>query len=184
MPMLCAAEAQEVLRNAQPVCSAAAVTQAVHRVAAEVSGVLATLNPLVLSVMSGAMVFTGQILPLLRFPLALDYVHLTRYGDATSGGSIEWKVFPAEALAGRVVLVLDDILDEGHTLVEIRRRVLAAGASRFYAAVFADKDIGKPKPIAADFVGMRVPNRYLFGFGMDVKGAWRNLPEVYAVKQD
>ncbi len=184
MRMLLAAQAQELLKNAQPVCSAAAVKQAVRRVAAEVSGVLATQNPLVLSVMSGAMVFTGQLLPLLRFPLALDYLHLTRYGDALSGGGIEWKVFPGEALAGRVVLVLDDILDEGHTMVEIRRRVLAAGASRFYAAVFADKDIGRPKPIAADFVGIQVPNRYVFGFGMDVKGAWRNLPEIYALNPE
>ena len=182
--MLLAAEAQELLKNAQPVCSAAAVRQAVRRVAAEVSGVLATLNPLVLSVMSGAMVFTGQLLPLLRFPLTVDYLHVTRYGDAISGGRLAWKVFPAEALAGRVVLVLDDILDEGHTMVEIRQRILAAGASRFYAAVFADKDIGRPKPIAADFVGISVPNRYVFGFGMDVKGAWRNLPEIYALRQD
>lgn len=182
--MLLADEAQKLLKNAQPVCSAAAVTQAVKRVAAEVSTALATVNPLVLSVMSGAMVFTGQLLPLLRFPLAVDYLHVTRYGDAISGGRIEWKAFPAEPLAGRVVLVLDDILDEGHTMVEIRRRVLAAGAREFYAAVFADKDIGRPKPIAADFVGIRVPNRYVFGFGMDVKGAWRNLPEIYALNAE
>ena len=62
--------------------------------------------------------------------------------------------------------------------------MLAAGAKRFYCAVFADKDLGKPKPIAADFVGVPVPNRYVFGFGMDVKGAWRNLPAIYAVKRE
>jgi len=179
--MLRADEAQELLKNAQPVCSAEAVTKAVHRIAGEVTSALATLNPVVLCVMSGAMVFAGQLLPLLRFPLAVDYLHVTRYGDAISGGRLEWKVFPAAALAGRVVLALDDILDEGHTMVEIRQRILAAGASRFYAAVFADKDIGRPKPITADFVGVRVPNRYVFGFGMDVKGAWRNLPEIYAL---
>jgi hypoxanthine phosphoribosyltransferase len=177
-------EAQEILKNAQPVCSAEAVARAVRRVAQEVTGALATLNPLVLSVMNGALVFTGQLLPLLRFPLTLDYLHVTRYGAAISGGHLEWKVFPSERLAGRVVLVLDDILDEGHTLHEIRQRVLAAGASRFYAAVFADKDIGRAKPIAADFVGIKVPNRYVFGFGMDVKGAWRNLPEIYALTED
>jgi hypoxanthine phosphoribosyltransferase len=134
--------------------------------------------------MSGAVVFTGQLLPLLEFPLDVDYVDLTRYGDATVGGRIEWKKFPAAKIAGRVVLIIDDILDEGHTLAEIRRRVLEAGATRFYATVFADKLIGKTKPIAADFVGITLPNRYVFGFGMDVKGAWRNLPAVYALKQD
>ena len=182
--MLAAGEAQELLNTAELVCSAAAVERAVRRMAAEISEALAVLNPLVLSVMSGAVVFAGQLLPLLKFPLSFDYIHLTRYGNATSGGRIEWKVFPADAIAGRVVLVLDDILDEGYTMAEIRRRVLAAGASRFYAAVFADKDIGRPKPIAADFVGVKLPNRYVFGFGMDVRGGWRNLPAVYALKQD
>jgi hypoxanthine phosphoribosyltransferase len=133
--------------------------------------------------MSGAVVFTGQLLPLLEFPLDVDYIHLTRYGDATVGGRIEWKAFPVAKIAGRVVLIVDDILDEGHTLAEIRRRVLATGASQCYAAVFADKDIGKHKPVAADFVGVTLPNRYVFGFGMDVKGAWRNLPAVYAMKE-
>ena len=111
-------------------------------------------------------------------------MHLTRYGNATIGGRIEWKVFPLEAVAGRVVLVVDDILDEGYTMAEIRARILAAGARRCYCAVFADKDIGKSKPIAADFVGLRLPNRYVFGFGMDINGAWRNLPEIYAMKRE
>ncbi|TRZ99221.1 MAG: hypoxanthine-guanine phosphoribosyltransferase, partial [Rhodocyclaceae bacterium] len=80
------------------------------------------------------------------------------------------------------VLVVDDILDEGVTLAEIAKRLLAQGASQVLSAVFADKNIGCSKPVAADFIGVRLPNRYVFGFGMDVKGAWRNLPAVYAVK--
>ena len=181
--MLAPQQAWEVLGSAEEVCSAATVAQAVTRIAAEITRVLADDNPLVLSVMGGAVVFTGQLLPLLRFPLEYDYLHLTRYGDATTGGRTEWKAFPLEAVAGRVVLVVDDILDEGYTMAEIRTRILAAGARRCYCAVFADKDIGKSKPIAADFVGVRLPNRYVFGFGMDVKGAWRNLPGIYALKE-
>jgi hypoxanthine phosphoribosyltransferase len=182
--MLAPAQAWEVLQSAEQVCSAAAVTQAVHRIAADITRELAAANPLVLSVMGGAVVFAGHLLPLLKFPLDFDYLHLTRYGRATSGGRLEWKVFPGTPVAGRVVLVVDDILDEGHTMVEIRERVLASGAERFCCAVLADKDLGKPKPIAADFVGVTLPNRYVFGFGMDVQGAWRNLPEIYALKQD
>jgi len=180
--MLAPAQAWEVLGSAEQVCSADTVAQAVKRVAAEITRVLAKDYPLVLSVMGGAVIFTGQLLPLLKFPLDYDYLHLTRYGNATTGGRLEWKVFPGGALAGRVVLVLDDILDEGTTMAAIRARILAAGARRFCCAVFADKDIGRPKPIAADFVGLTLPNRYVFGFGMDVNGAWRNLPEIYALK--
>ena len=181
--MLAPEEAWEVLDSAEHVCSAATVAQAVKRMAAEITRALADDYPLVLSVMGGAVVFTGQLLPLLRFPLDYDYLHLTRYGNATTGGRIEWKVFPHEAVAGRIVLVVDDILDEGYTMAAIRDRILVAGARRFCCAVFADKDLGRSKPIAADFVGLRVPNRYVFGFGMDVNGAWRNLPGIYALKE-
>ncbi len=80
------------------------------------------------------------------------------------------------------MLVLDDILDEGKTLAAVREKLLAAGAREVYCAVLADKDIGRAKPVSADFVGVRLPNRYVFGFGMDVGGVWRNLPAIYALK--
>jgi hypoxanthine phosphoribosyltransferase len=78
--------------------------------------------------------------------------------------------------------VLDDILDEGITLSTIRDWVMSRGAAAFYSAVLAEKEIGRPKPINADFVGLVLPDRYVFGFGMDVYGVWRNLPAIYAVK--
>ncbi len=180
--MLSAEQAREVLAAAELICPAGQVADAVRRVAQEISAALGDANPLVLSVMGGAVVFTGQLLPQLRFPLDFDYVHVSRYGDATRGGELRWIAAPREAIEGRTVLVLDDILDEGVTLAAIRRRMLESGALACYAAVFADKDIGREKPIAADFVGIRLPNRYVFGFGMDISGAWRNLPEIYAVR--
>ena len=101
------AQAWEALQSAELVCSASTVAQAVQRVAADVTRELAAENPLVLSVMGGAVVFTGQLLPQLRFPLEFDYLHLTRYANTTRGGIVEWKVFPRTTLAGRVVLVVD-----------------------------------------------------------------------------
>lgn len=175
-------EAKTILAEADLICSAEESVLAVRRVAAEITTRLADANPLVLAVMGGAVVFAGQLLPQLIFPLDFDYLHVSRYGDVTTGGQLAWIVEPRSAVEGRVVLVVDDILDEGVTLAEIAKRLLAQGASEVLSAVFADKNIGHGKPIAADFVGVRLPNRYVFGFGMDVKGAWRNLPAVYAVK--
>ena len=172
----------EVLKTADLVHGEDELKAAVQRVAQEITGVLAERVPLVLSVMGGAVVFTGQLLPLLHFPLEFDYVHVTRYRGGMQGGTIQWKVEPRPLLAGRVVLVVDDILDEGHTMAAIRERILHEGAAAFYSAVLADKDIGRPKPVRADFVGVTVPDRYVFGFGMDVESAWRNLPAIYAVK--
>lgn len=175
-------DAWEILDTAEQVCSASAVSEAVQRVAAEITARLAHERPLVLSVMGGAVVFTGHLLPLLRFPLDFDYIHVTRYGRGTKGGEISWHVGPKESVKDRVVLVVDDILDAGETLAAVRQRLLESGARQFFSAVFADKRIPRPKPIAADFVGVRVPDRYVFGFGMDVHGLWRNLPAIYALK--
>lgn len=178
--MLNIQQARQILRTAEPIHSEQTVNEAVRRLAAEITQALSHQYPLVLCVMSGAVVFAGQLLPQLRFPLDFDYVHLTRYGNNTTGGEIRWRAAPEENLRDRVVLVLDDILDEGVTLAAIRDKVLENGAKAFYSAVFAEKDTGKSKPCTADFVGLPVPNRYVFGFGMDIQGAWRNLPAVYA----
>lgn len=182
--MLTNQQAREVLSKAELLFSADEVQAALVQVAKEINTTLADQHPLVLSVMGGAVIFTGQLLPMLDFPLDFDYLHVSRYGNEKQGGELHWKVAPRENVCGRVVLVLDDILDEGHTMQAIKQRVMELGATRFYCAVFADKANGKVKPIRADFVGMELPDRFVFGFGMDIHGAWRNLPAIYAVKKE
>ncbi len=174
--------ALDILRDADLVCDQAVVQAAIDRLAHDIAAVLADQAPLVLCVMGGALVFAGQLLPRLTFPLVFDYVHATRYDGGTRGGTLHWRVEPRQRISGRVVLVLDDILDEGHTLAAIKQRLLEQGAVRVYCAVLADKDLGHSKPLTPDFVGFSVPNRYVFGFGMDVEEAWRNLPAIYALK--
>lgn len=181
--MLSCEEAKEVFGTAEQIFSADVVSQTVRRMAVEITKALSDQYPLVLSIMGGAVVFTGQLLPLLEFPLNFDYLHVSRYDNKTQGGKINWMVSPRENVQNRVVLVLDDILDEGITLAAIRDRVMSQGAAAFYSAVFADKHIDRAKPISADFVGIVVPDRYVFGFGMDVHGVWRNLPAIYALKE-
>ena len=174
--------AWDFLRESDPIASAEEVQAAVRSVAAQVQDRLAAEYPLVLAVMGGAVVFAGQILPLLRFPLDFDYIHASRYGDRTRGASVEWRVTPPESVRGRTVLVLDDILDGGDTMAAIRERMLALGADRFYCAVLVEKVLKAKKPIAPDFVGLSVADRFVFGYGMDAKGYWRNLPEIRAMK--
>ena len=178
------ARAWQILESAELIHSAAAVDAAIERVAAEIAVKLKDQYPLVLSVMGGAVVFTGRILPLLNFPLDFDYIHASRYGAANDGGSVDWKVEPKANVAGRVVLVLDDILDIGDTMLAIRERVLGLGARAFYCAVLTDKKKATVKPIRADFVGLALPDRYVFGCGMDARGVWRNLPAIYALRQE
>ena len=177
-------QAWKILNEAQLLCDAREVRGAIERLGRAITERLAERNPLVLVVMRGGLFFAGQLLPHLRFPLELDYVHASRYGRATEGGRLEWKSLPPETVAGRCVLVLDDILDAGETLSAIRSQLLDWGAQSCHIAVLTDKDTGKEKPVRPDFVGITLPNRYVFGCGLDVSGAWRNLPEIYALKED
>src|SRR5918992_1450334 len=175
-------QAWAFLENSDTIASAEEVQAAIRRVAGEIHERLSTAFPMVLAVMGGAVVFAGQLLPLLRFPLDFDYIHASRYGAATRGADVEWKVSPPGLVQGRTVLVLDDILDHGETMNAIRSRLLQLGAKEFYCAVLVEKILGMKKPIAADFVGLSIPDRFVFGCGMDAKGYWRNLPEIRAMK--
>lgn len=177
-------KAQQLLDHAELVAPAATVQAALDRLAGEIGAALGQAFPLVLPVMGGAVVFAGQLLPRLAFPLEFDYLHVTRYRDKTRGGDMEWRVLPGKDVAGRTVLVLDDILDEGETLAAIRDKLIDMGAARVWSAVLTDKANGLAKPIRADFVGLTVPDRFVFGCGMDVYGLWRNLPAIYAMRPE
>lgn len=175
--------AREILDRAEEICPASAVSDAVVRVASAINAALAHDHPLVIVVLRGAVVFAGQLLPQLTFPLDLDSIDATRYDNTTRGGEITFRALPVTEVAGRSVLLIDDILDQGITLKAIRDKLLAMGARKIMIAVFADKQTGRTKPLAADFIGVTLPNRYVFGYGMDVHGYWRNLPSIYALKE-
>lgn len=178
-----ASAAWAFLENSERISSAEDVQAAIRRLAGEIGQRFRESYPLVLVVMGGAVVFAGQLLPLLRMPLDLDYIHVSRYGAATKGGGIEWRVEPPNGVRGRAVLVLDDILDGGQTMCAIRDRLLELGAESFRCAVLVEKILQKKKPLTADFVGLRIPDRFVFGCGMDAKGYWRNLPEIRAMRE-
>ena len=175
-------EAQDILAAADLIHGPEAVREAVTRVAGEVQAALADKYPLILCVMTGGLMFAGQLLPQLDLPLDFDYLHVTRYGPDTQGGKLSWRVAPWTSVKGRTVLVVDDILDEGVTLAAVKDSLRGQGAAEVLTAVFVDKQNGHAKPVRADFVGLPVPDRFVFGFGMDVRGAWRHLPAIYAVK--
>ena len=179
-------DAKKLLADSEVLFTVEEVNAATSRVAKEINRDFANQHPLILSVMGGAVVFSGQLLPQLDFPLDFDIVQVSRYGDKTVGTQLNWRVAPRDNIVGRNVIVLDDILDEGITLAAIVDLVKRNGASSVACAVFCVKDYGEEinnkKPLKADYVGISVPNRFVFGYGMDVSGAWRNLPAIYAVK--
>jgi len=160
------------------------VDAAIDRMASAITARLANADPLVLTVMNGGLILTGRLLHRLDFPLELSYLHATRYGLSCQGGEIEWHMPPNVNVEGRTVLIVDDILDVGHTLFAIIEHLLGQGASEVLTAVLIDKQHDrKARPgFKADFTGLELPDRFLFGSGMDYRGYWRNAAGIHAVK--
>lgn len=181
-------DAKALLDESEILFSAEQVNAATARVARELNRDYADRHPLVLGVMGGAVVFSGQLLTQLDFPLDFDIVQASRYGEKTVGTHLTWRVTPRDNVKGRHVLLLDDILDEGVTLAAIVELLKSQGALSVECAVFCVKDYGEvinnKKPLKAKYVGLTVPNRFIYGYGMDVSGAWRNLPAIWAKKGD
>ena len=176
-------EINAILADADLLVNEQQIVIAITQIAEKINSLLADRNPLVLCVMNGGLVFTGQLLPQLTIALTLDSINASRYHNQTSGGAIEWINTPRTSIKGRTVLIVDDILDEGVTLAAIYEHCLAHGATSIYSAVLVNKLLGHSKAIFADFIGLNLENRYLFGYGMDYKGYLRNAPGIYACKE-
>lgn len=177
-------ELERVYAEAECLADEATVLAAIARMAGEITEVLAGQLPVFLTVMTGAMIPAGLLLTRLKFPLTTDYVHASRYRGATTGSELHWLARPRTPLAGRHVLIVDDILDTGLTLAAIVAWCVEQGAASVRTAVLCEKPEarqpgGLPK---ADFTGIAIPNRYVFGFGLDYKEHWRNAPGIFAVK--
>ncbi len=175
------AKAQQLIENSTVLFSQEQLSVALDKIAAEIDAEIGEEIPVFLTVMNGGMIFASELTKRLKKPITMDYIHASRYGDAHYGSShITWFRQPKESLVnGKTVYILDDILDEGHTIAEIKRFLMNAGAKDCKVAVMVNKEIGKDKPIYADHVGVNAPNHFLFGFGMDIFDINRNLQEIY-----
>ena len=172
------------LPRAERLHDRATLEAATARMGADITGALEGERAVFLTVMNGGMFFAAPLALAIGCDLEFDYVHATRYGDATVGREIQWRRRPQVGLAGRTVILVDDILDEGYTLAALRDYCVAEGARRVLIAVLCEKRHGRRVPgLQADFVGVYVPDRYVFGYGLDYFGQGRNLPAIYALPE-
>ena len=178
------AHIRQIMAEADCLYTDAQVEAAIDQVVVSINGELAESNPVVFCVMNGGLIFAGKLLPKLGFPLELSYLHATRYRSETTGGELFWKAKPEISFIDREVLIIDDILDEGHTLSAIIDFCKHAGASKVHTAVLIDKvHDRKARPdLKANYVGLPCEDRFIFGYGMDYKGYWRNAAGIFAVK--
>jgi hypoxanthine phosphoribosyltransferase len=178
-------QALAVLRDAELLCPAEAVTAALDSMATAITSCIRDRDPVIMIVMNGALIPAAHLLSRLQFPLQIDYLHVSRYRGATEGGKLHWIVWPKISVKDRTVLVIDDIFDEGTTLKAILEHLGHAGAQEVYSAVLVNKMHDRKEPgLVVDFIGLEVGNRYVFGCGMDYKDYWRNLSDIYAVREN
>lgn len=177
----------EVLPDAELIHARETLETAIERLADEIRADYdVTPPPLYITVMHGGMPFASQLAFALGergLDLEFDYLHATRYRGQTTGARLAWLHRPATPMRGRRVLLADDILDEGHTLLAIKQWCEDQGADDVRVAVLAVKVHDRcVEGIEADYVGVEVPDRYVFGYGMDFQEQGRNLPAIYALK--
>jgi hypoxanthine phosphoribosyltransferase len=176
-------EAADVMRHADCLYDREAVETAFDRMAEAINRDMAGGDVVLLCIMNGGLVASGNLLPRLNFQLRVDYMHASRYRERTAGDELHWKVEPTQALAGKHLLVVDDILDEGYTLEAILRFCCQQSPASVRAAVLVRKQHQRGVRPPVDYIGLSVPDRYVFGYGMDYKGYWRNAAGIYAVAQ-
>src|SRR3990167_9583356 len=174
---------QFILETASCLYNFTEINRALDRMAKEITISLADKNPLILCVMTGALITTGHLVTRLHFPLEIDYIHATRYRGTTRGGDLHWLVEPRRSLANRTVLIVDDIMDGGLTLSAIIDYCKQAGAETIHSAVLVSKKRQREAGVnfEPDFVGLITEDKYLFGFGLDYEEYLRNIPGIYAV---
>ena len=176
-------EAATVMQQADCLYAKAEVEAAFDRMAAAINRDMSGGDVVVMCVMNGGLVASGVLLPRLNMQLRLDYLHASRYRERTTGDQLHWKAEPTQSLAGKDLLIVDDILDEGYTLEAIIRYCHQQSPASVRAAVLVRKDHDRGVRPPVDYIGLTVPDRYVFGYGMDYKGYWRNAPGIYAVAE-
>lgn len=176
-------ELNDLKKHAKLIFSMEQVDQALAVFAEQINEDYRHRSPIILTVMNGGLVAAGRLLPMLAFPLELDYIHATRYQGNTTGEHVRWMVQPQLSLVDRDIIILDDILDVGITLSEIMDYCRERGAKTIATAVLLNKQHDRKVFVKPDYVALQCDDSFIFGCGMDIRGFWRNAPGIFALNQ-
>ena len=173
----------DLLKNSRVLFNRDEVAAAVQKMADEINEFYAGAPIILVSVLTGAIIPVAWLVTKLKMPVQMDFVHATRYRGGLYGAELEYRVPPRLELEGKNVLIVDDIFDEGHTLAAIKGSVekRKAGTVKMAALVRKDHDRGLQRDYV-DFVGLDVPDVYVFGCGMDAYEEWRHLDEILVLE--
>ena len=175
---------QAILSRSQLIYTHEEIVSAIDLLAEKLNRKFNNKKVLLLPVLTGAIPFVGMLLPRLSFAIEVNYFHVSRYQNNVGTHQIKITHQPSpESVFNQEVLVVDDILDEGITLKLINEHLMTIKPKSITNVVLFEKQLDIKKEISAHYVGLVVPDAYVFGFGLDFNGAGRNIPDLYAFNE-
>ena len=167
----------------KPMISSGRIARRVRQLGRNISHVYRDIDtPLVLVViLKGATVFAADLLRSLSIPAELEFVRASSYGSGTSRGALRLAHMVDGPLVGRHVLLVEDIVDSGHTVHAVARRIRRMKPASLRVAALLDRPARRAVQVRIDFLGFTIPDRFVIGYGLDYAGLYRELPGIYSL---
>ncbi len=164
--------------------SAEALAEQITAVAEQLNREYAGKNPVFVSILNGSFIFTADLLRKITIPCEISFIKVASYHAMQSSGQVKNLIGLNEELAGRHVVILEDIVDTGITMEGILNALEVRNPASVRMAVLLFKAEALQKKISPDYVCFRIPNRFVVGYGLDYDGYGRNLPDLYVLKEN
>lgn len=139
---------------------------------------------IIVPLLTGTVMFMADLLRYLTLPLRIDFMGVSSYGAGTQSGELVFTKELRMELRGRDVLLVDDILDTGRTLKRVNEKLAVLKPRSLKTCVLLDKQARRVEPIEADYVGFKIPDFFVIGYGLDFAERYRNLPFVGVLKPE
>lgn len=178
MPREWRADVDEVL------ISPGRIARRVRQLSADISRDFSGHDVMVVSLLSGTVLFLADLIRHLSFPLRLDFIGVSSYGGGTTSGTLVFTKELRLDIRGRDVLLVDDILDTGRTMKRVMEVLEKLGPRRIRTCVLLDKPARRTERIRADYIGFTIPDLFVVGYGLDYAERYRNLPFVGVLKPE
>ena len=165
-----------------PFISAEEIDFAIATMAAQVESDFADEIPVFVGVLNGAFMVVSDFMKHYKKPCEVSFIKLASYEGTASTNEVKQLIGLNQDLSGRTVIVIEDIVDTGNTVLELKELFKKQNVKHFKIATLFLKPEAYKKEVKIDYVGIRIPNKFIVGFGLDYDGLGRNLPEVYQLK--
>lgn len=166
-----------------PFISAKEIDFAIAKMVEQIHADFADETPVFVGVLNGAFMVVSDFMKRYKKPCEVSFIKLTSYEGTASTEEVKQLIGLNQDLTGRTVIVIEDIIDTGNTLVELKNLFKQQNVKHFKIATLFFKPEAYKKDLKIDYVGIRIPNKFIVGFGLDYDGLGRNLPEVYQLKE-